>query len=85
MSVRNRNDWSTHVDRVIRSQHYTWLGEGLGGEPLERALADITADMMHICAREGISWETLLQRGQAQFEQEEATSSSARHASRLPC
>lgn len=85
MSVRNRADWSTHVDRVIRSQHYTWLGEGLSGEPLERALADIAADMMHICAREGISWESLLERGHAQFEREEADIRAARRGTRVPC
>jgi hypothetical protein len=43
----------------------------LGGEPLGRALEEIIADMMHICQREGISWETLLERGATQFEQEE--------------
>ena len=72
MSVRNRSDWANHIDRVIRSQHYTWLGEGLGGEPLERALVDIMADIMHICARQGMSWEQLLARSRAQFEREEA-------------
>lgn len=72
MSLRKYGDWSRHIDRVIRSQHYTWLGEGLGGEPLERALEEIIADMMHICQREGISWEALLDRGATQFEQEAA-------------
>lgn len=80
MSVRNRTEWSAHIDRVIRSQHYTWLAEGLGGEPLETALVDIMADMMHICQREGISWETLVERGQAQFAHEEADSCQT-----LPC
>jgi hypothetical protein len=72
MPVRKRSDWVSHIDRVIRSQRYTWLAEGLGGEPLEQALVEITADIMHICQREGISWEMLLAKGAAQFEQEEA-------------
>ncbi len=72
MSSRSRARWDRHVDQVIRSQHYTWLGEGLAGEPLGAALTDIMADIMHICARQGMSWEQLLARSRAQFEREEA-------------
>ena len=39
-----------------------------------RGYSDIMADMMHICQREGISWETLVEKGQVQFAQEEAES-----------
>jgi hypothetical protein len=72
MSVRKRAQWDRHVDQVIRSQHYTWLGEGLAGETPHVALADILADIRHICARQGISWEDLTARSRAQFEREEA-------------
>jgi len=72
MSARNRARWDRHVEQVIRSQHYTWLGEGLAGEPLSEALTDIMSDIMHICARQGMSWEQLLARSRAQFEREEA-------------
>jgi hypothetical protein len=72
MSARSRSGWNRHVDQVVRSQHYTWLGEGLGGEPLTEALTDIMCDMMHICARQGMSWEQLVARSRAQFEREEA-------------
>jgi hypothetical protein len=72
MSARSRTHWDRHIDQVIRSQHYTWLGEGLAGEPLAGALTDIMADIMHICARQGMSWEQLLARSRAQFEREEA-------------
>lgn len=72
MSTPNRIGWERHIDQVIRSQHYTWLGEGLGGAPLPEALTDIIADVMHICARQGMSWEELLTRSQSQFELEEA-------------
>ena len=72
MSARSRARWDRHVDQVIRSQHYTWLGEGLAGEPLSSALTDIMADIMHICDRQGMSWEQLLARSRAQFEREEA-------------
>ena len=72
MSARNRVRWDRHVDQVIRSQHYTWLGEGLAGEPLSEALTDMLADIMHICARQGIAWDSLVARSRAQFEREEA-------------
>ncbi len=72
MSARNRSIWNRHVDQVVRSQHYTWLGEGLAGEPLAEALTDIICDMMHICARQGLSWDQLVARSRAQFEREEA-------------
>lgn len=72
MSVRKRASWDRHVDQVIRSQHYTWLGEGLAGEIPQIALADILTDLMHICARQGISWEDLAARSRVQFEREEA-------------
>lgn len=71
MSEARRADWSRHIDQIIRSRHYTWIGEGLGGEPLETALVDITTDLMHICRREGISWEYVLSEAARQFEQEE--------------
>jgi len=71
MSTENRVHWDRHVEQVIRSKHYTWLGEGLAGEPLAEALTDIMADIMHICVREGLSWEQLLSRSRAQFEREE--------------
>ena len=73
MSIRNRdNSWDRHVDQIIRSQHYTWLAEGLGGQPLPVALTDIVTDIMHICARQGMSWDNLVSRSRAQFEREEA-------------
>lgn len=71
MSDHTRRGWSRHIDQVIRSQHYTWLAEGLSGKPLEQALLNITADMMHICKRQGISWDRLVAESQAQFEHEE--------------
>ena len=70
--AHNRKGWDRHVDQVVRSQHYTWLGEGLAGQPLSPALTDIVTDIMHICARQGVSWETLVTRSRAQFEREEA-------------
>ena len=72
MSARNRVDWDRHVDQIIRSKHYTWLGEGLAGAPAAQALTDIVTDIMHLCSREGISWDALVMRSRAQFEREEA-------------
>jgi hypothetical protein len=72
MSIRNRDSWDRHVDQIIRSQHYTWLAEGLGGQPVSVALTDVVTDIMHICARQGMSWENLVTRSRAQFDREEA-------------
>lgn len=76
MSSRYRKNWLHNVDEVIRSRHYTWLGYGLGGDPVEQAMATLTADIMHICKRRGIPWRTVLQSGREQFEKEEAAVSS---------
>lgn len=72
MSVRNRAHWDRHIDQVIRSLHYTRLGEGLAGEKPYAALSEILADIKHICVRQGIGWDTLDADSQAQFEREEA-------------
>jgi hypothetical protein len=71
MSLQSRASWPRHVEQVIRSQHYSWLGEGLAGEPPAEALTEIVTDIMHICRRQGIGWEDLLARSRAQFEIEE--------------
>jgi hypothetical protein len=72
MAHRIRDRWDRTVDQVIRSQHYTRLGEGLAGETPTAALTDMLTDIMHICARQGIAWEGLVTRSRAQFEREEA-------------
>ncbi len=72
MPAERRARWSRHIDQVIRSKHYTWIAEGLGGVPLEQALVAIATDIMHICKREGLSCEQLLKRSATQFEHEEA-------------
>ena len=82
MSLRNREEWSRHINQVIRSQHYTWLAEGLGGQPVPFALSQIMTDVMHICAREGIRFDSLLARSRAQFEQEECEVSQPMSATR---
>ena len=78
--VQLRSDWERHVDQIARSQRYTWLGEGLSGDPLDEALVRIAADMMHLCARKGLSWEAIMARGQAQFDREEAEHRDATRA-----
>lgn len=71
MSARDRSGWSQHVEQIIRSKHYTWIGEGLGGEPLAQSLTEMMTDIMHICAHEGLSWEQLTARSRSLFEREE--------------
>jgi len=45
MSVRNRAEWKSHIEQIVRSKRYTWIGEGLGGESLAEALTDMLADI----------------------------------------
>lgn len=71
MVAHTRQNWSKQINQVIRSHHYSWLAEGLSGLPLEDALVDITTDILHICKRQGISWETVLSKSQALYEREE--------------
>ena len=47
------------------------MGMELGGDALEEATATLTADLMHICKRRGISREEVLKQGRDQFEREE--------------
>ena len=81
MTDVTRADWSRHIEQVLRSKHYTWIAEGLAGAPVDEALVAITADLMHICHRSGLSWEELAARGQRLCEREETeqrpTSSAA--------
>lgn len=71
MSVRNRTDWSRHIDQIRRSQHYTWLGEGLAGAPPREALLEILADIRHLCRREGLSWDELVEDSATLCDREE--------------
>ncbi len=72
MSGRSRVKWDRHVDQIIHSQRYTWLGEGHGGESLAEALTDMMADIMHICRRTALSWDNLVAMSRAQFDREES-------------
>lgn len=71
MSYRTRRNWSHEIDEVIRSRHYTWLARGLGGDDVEDAMTTLLADIMHICERQGIAWESVLEHGRERFRSEE--------------
>jgi hypothetical protein len=60
MMTSPRGDWSRHIDQILRSKHYTWIAEGLGGCPVDAALVSITTDLMHMCQRSGLSWEQIV-------------------------
>jgi|CXWL01.1.fsa_nt_gi hypothetical protein len=66
-----RRNWYRNIADVIRSRHYTWLGLGLGGAPVDEAMVTLTTDVMHICKREGIDIDWLIEQSKAKFEQEE--------------
>ena len=80
MTVVTRADWSRHIEQVLRSKHYTWIADGLAGAPVDEALVAITADLMHICHRSGLSWEELAARGQRLCEREETEQRPTSHA-----
>lgn len=63
--------WQHRIEEIIRSRHYTWIGEGLGGDELPEAVIRILSDSMHIARREGLDWSTLYQAARQRFEQEE--------------
>ena len=71
MTTRINEDWSHRIEQVIRSRHYTWLGEGLGGMPIKEAIVTLMADLMHICKHEGIPWDHVAELGSEQFAEEE--------------
>lgn len=76
MALSNRRHWSRHIDQIHRSHHYTWLGEGLGGESPERAITVMLADLRHLCDREGISWDRVVEQSDSLYLQEELALSS---------
>ena len=80
MTDVTRANWSRHIEQVLRSKHYTWIAEGLGGAPVDEALVAITADLMHICHRAGLSWDELVARGQRLCEREETDQRPTSHA-----
>ena len=67
----DRSNWLEDVESVIRSRHYSWLPEGLGGEPVDVAMTYLLTDIMHICKRTGASFETVLENSRKQFREEE--------------
>jgi hypothetical protein len=71
MVAHSRTQWSRHIDQILRSNRYNRIGEGLAGAPLEEALVEIAADLMHICKRENLRWEQVLQKAGSLYEREE--------------
>jgi hypothetical protein len=68
-----RRNWYQKIQDVIRSRHYTWLAQGLGGAPIDQAMVTLTTDVMHVCKREGIDITWLIEQSMANFEQEETS------------
>ncbi len=66
-----RENWSRHLHDILRSRHYTWIGEGLGGQPIDEALKVMLTDIIHLCRHEGISFEELAAECQARCDAEE--------------
>lgn len=75
-----RQNWPQRIEGIIRSRHYTWIGDGLAGDAIPDALTQIVADAMHICRREGIDWQSIVEDGRRQFEEESRSQTTARSA-----
>ncbi len=73
----DRKHWLQHVKDVVRSRHYTWLPQGLGGEPAEDAMTYLATDIMHICKLTGVPFDQVLERARRKFEEEEAAEHTA--------
>ncbi len=67
----DRSNWLDHVQSVLRSRHYTWLPEGLGGEDVDVAMTYLVTDIMHVCKLAGVPFDEVLQRSRQQYEREE--------------
>ena len=67
-----RDHWLDHIRDVIRSRHYTWLPEGLGGEPVDVAMTCLLTDIMHVCKRCNVDFDQILEASRKRFEVEEA-------------
>lgn len=66
-----RKHWLHHVKEVVRSRHYTWLPQGLGGESVEEAMTWLATDVMHICKLAGVPLERVMDRARLRFAKEE--------------
>ncbi|MEO8493853.1 MAG: hypothetical protein ABI614_02200 [Planctomycetota bacterium] len=77
-----RRNWYRKIADVIRSRHYTWLGLGLGGAPVDEAMVTLTADVMHVCKQQGIDINWLIEQSKAKFEQEERAAGNSEPAHR---
>ena len=71
MSV-DRTQWLQHLQDVLRSRHYTWLPEGLGGEPVDVAMSCLLTDIMHICKMSGVSFDEVLAESRRRYVSEES-------------
>lgn len=80
MPKQFRRNWYRKIADVIRSRHYTWLGQGLSGAPVEEAMVALTTDVMHVCKRQGIDINWLIAQSRAEFEQEEQALVQSREA-----
>ncbi len=72
-----RQNWATHVNRILRSRHYTWIGDGLAGHKVDQALARILVDTMHMCRRENLEFDTVMADSMRQFLEEVAEEEQA--------
>jgi hypothetical protein len=68
----DRSEWMDHVRSVLRSRHYQWLPEGLGGEPVDVAMTYMLTDIRHVCRMGGINFDELLERSRREFLKEES-------------
>lgn len=67
-----RSHWFEHVRDIVRSRHYTWMAEGLGGAPIDVAMRQLLTDIHHVCDMADIPFDDVLAESREQYENEQA-------------
>lgn len=68
--------WGRRIEEVMRSRHYTWIAEGLGGGEVAEAVPQLLADTMHLAHRAGLNWDEVYEAARQQFEREKREAGS---------
>lgn len=73
--------WIRRIEEIIRSRHYTWIAEGLGGDDVPEAVQQLLADIMHLAHHAGLNWDEVYEAARQQFEREECEGANRHSAS----
>ena len=63
--------WVRQIEEIIRSRHYTWIAEGLGGNEVPEAVRQLLVNTMRLAHHAGLDWNDMYAAARQQFECEE--------------